>query len=80
MTTLLEHNEMIIHGTPPHLFKNTTTPGVTVYVQVRCAGKDGNPCGHLLARVNVERWEQDMASKAELQCKCGKKYSLSEYR
>jgi hypothetical protein len=48
----MEHNELIVNGTPRDIFQgNTTTPGVKVYFNVRCTGKDGNPCGHLLARV-----------------------------
>jgi hypothetical protein len=78
--TLMEHNEVIVHGTPPGIFANTTLvtiPGVKVYVHVRCSGKDGERCGRLLARVEVDRWEQDMASKAQLICKCGKRYTLA---
>jgi hypothetical protein len=81
--TLMEHNEVIIHGSSPDIFANTTlagSPDIKVYFAVRCTGKPGKPCGHLLARVEADRWEKDMASKAVLHCKCGRDYSLSEYR
>jgi hypothetical protein len=80
--TLMEHNEVIIHGSSPDIFANTTlagVPDIKVYGTVRCTGKDGERCGRLLARVEVARWEQDMASEAQLICKCGKRYTLAQY-
>lgn len=54
-----------------------------VYVAVYCSGtkRNGRACPQRLARVNVERWEVDMACEAELVCEqCGKRYTLREYR
>lgn len=64
-----------------------TAPATVMKVNVRCSGmkklKSGDYllCNQLLARVDVGRWEQDMASEAELCCEnCGQKYTLAQYR
>ena len=52
-------------------------------VAVRCTGMRWvggreEVCDKLLARVEADRWEQDMASRARLVCpRCGITYSLA---
>lgn len=52
-------------------------------VVVRCSGwiaKRNRLCNRVVALVDIARWEQDMASEAELCCEsCGKRYTLAEY-
>lgn len=51
-------------------------------VRVYCTGirKDGRICNRVLAMVQLSRWEEDMASEAQLCCECGKRYTLADYR
>lgn len=62
-------------------------PAAVMRVNVRCSGfkrlKNGDQvlCNNVLAKVEVGRWELDMASEAELYCEnCGKRYTLAEYK
>ena len=60
-----------------------TGVAVAMKVSVYCTKlnpKSGVVCGALLAHVDIERWEMDMASEAELVCqRCRNKYKLRDY-
>lgn len=54
-----------------------------VRVAVRCTGtrKDGSLCNNLLAKVDADRWEEAMTDAVLSYCeRCGREYSLQEYR
>ena len=55
---------------------------VIVRVAVRCTGDyKGGMCNALLAKVDVDRWEQAMTDAVEEKCdRCGRVYTLAEYR
>lgn len=58
---------------------------LAIRVTVRCAGwllirGQQSLCRKTLARPRVEHWEEDMSSRAELECpKCGTVYTLADY-
>lgn len=58
-------------------------------VGVRCGNvlskgkRRGETCNHLLARVDIDQWEQAMTDAVEGKCPnddCGKVYTLGDYR
>ena len=55
----------------------------TMLVSVRCTKlkKDGRICEALLVKVDLDRWEEDMESDAELFCdRCHNSWRLSDYK
>ena len=55
---------------------------IPMRVGLRCMGeKDGRLCNHLLCKVDVDRWEESLTDAVESKCpKCGKVYTLADYR
>lgn len=63
--------------------EHPATPATKTMVDVYCGKtnrKTGHVCGHKIASVDLDWWEQDMASKAELFCSnCHNAYTLADY-
>lgn len=58
-------------------------PATKMLVTIYCSKlnrRTGVMCNHKLAHVDVDRWEEDMSSHAELFCdNCKNVYTLADY-
>lgn len=69
--------------------EETRTEVTIMRVGIRCSNvltkgrRRGETCNHLLARVDIDHWEEVMTEAVESKCPnddCRKVYTLAEYR
>ena len=55
----------------------------TMRVTIRCSHhlKDGRLCGHVIAKVDCEEWEEKIMAGIEVECRrCGKLTKLNHFK